>query len=353
MSGTIPTIIWGGSGFVAGELIRLLAYHPYFEVKAVVSGSRGGEPIASTFPHLADICPGAMFEARAEAESLLDFKEPIAVFTAGPHGESAQQVDRILAAAEDKGSKVRLVDLSADFRYPDAASFQEVYGIQHGAPQRIGEFHCSLPEHGPTRLRRHVGHPGCFTTSVVIPAVALLHMGIVHPTLRVSSVTGSTGSGAIPKPTTHHPVRASNLFAYKPLTHRHIAEMNRLVTEASGTEADIRFVPHSGPFARGIHTTIHADLIEKTEPEAVGAALAEYYADSPFVRVVHGTPRIKDVVGTNQCWLGVWTEGSALVAFSVIDNLVKGAAGGAIQWMNRMFELEDDTGLRVPGLGWF
>lgn len=352
MTTEVRTIVCGGSGYVAGELLRLLAGHPTFSVKATLSGSHGGEPVNTVFPHLAADCSGMIFAPRESIGDHLDPGDPIAIFAAGPHGDSAVQIDSLLTLADDRGAEVRLVDLSADFRYAEVGIYEHLYG-KHGAPHRVGQFHSSLPEHGPQRLRRHVGNPGCFTTSVVLPGVPLIRLGLVSPVLRVTGITGSSGSGRNPKPGTHHPERSGNVYAYSPLRHRHEPEMGRLIYEASGIETDVRFVPHSGPFVRGILSTIHADLVEPLSTEQVAAALAEFYADCPFVTVVPTPPKVKDVAGTNQCRLGVAVSGRSLVVVSVIDNLIKGAAGGAIHWMNRLFDLDDDAGLQLSGLGWY
>ncbi len=350
MTDRIPAVICGGSGYVAGELLRLLAYHPVFEVDAVYSGSHAGEPVEAAFRHLGGVYSGLSFSAREDLGASFVEGGPVAVFSAAPHGESASQIDSMLDLVEAAGAEARLVDLSADFRYRDVAVYEKLYG-PHGAPDRVGQFHCSLPEHGPQRLRRHVAHPGCFTTSVLLPTIALTKLGLIEPTVRVSSITGSSGSGKSPKPGTHHPVRDANVWAYNPLRHRHEPEMGRLTYEATGTEVDVRFVPHSGPYVRGIHTTLHADLAAPTTSEAAAAALSEFYSDAPFVTVLANPPRLKDVVGTNHCHMFVAVSGRALVVLSVIDNMVKGAAGGAIQWMNRLFGLEDATGLVIPGVG--
>jgi N-acetyl-gamma-glutamyl-phosphate reductase len=348
----VPTLVLGGSGYVSGELLRILSGHPTFELAAALSGSVGGQSIESVFPHLTGRFPGAVVEARETLESHLKPGGPIAVFSCGPHGESAAAIDRLLTLAEERGAEVRLVDLSADFRFDDVSIYQQLYD-NHGAPHRIGEFHSSLPEHGPHRLRRHVGCPGCFTTSVVLPSVPVVQSGIVAPILRVSSVTGSTGSGKSPTARTHHPERSGNLYAYKPLGHRHEPEMGRLISLAVGSAVDVRFVPHSGPFARGIHTTVHADLLGRVTAEQVAEMIAEFYEDAPFVEVVDGMPQIREVAGTNRCRIGVAVSGRALVVTSVIDNLVKGAAGGAVQWMNRLFDRDDREGLVLGGLGWY
>ena len=169
--------------------------------------------------------------------------------------------------------------------------------------------------------------------------------------------SGSTGSGRNPQPGTHHPERHSNLYAYKALAHRHAPEIVNLAEAASGTRALINFVPHSGPFARGIFARgIFATVQAKATGPVSAADLREYvdsqYAESPFVRVVDGSPRLKNVVASNMAEVGVAVSGDTVVVMSAIDNLVKGAAGGAMQWMNRLFGQPDTAGLTGIPPGW-
>jgi N-acetyl-gamma-glutamyl-phosphate reductase len=189
-------------------------------------------------------------------------------------------------------------------------------------------------------------------TSVLLPVVALLRQHIAEPSFSVTALTGSTGAGRSPGPKTHHPERRSNVAAYNPLGHRHQPEMEALAGAASGIEPEIFFVPQSGPHARGIYTTIHARLRRGMAAGQVRAALRAVYAGAPFVKVMEEPPRMQEVVGTNDCHLGAAVKGDHLVVFATLDNLVKGAAGGGLQWMNRLFGLADETGLRLPGLGW-
>jgi N-acetyl-gamma-glutamyl-phosphate reductase len=168
----------------------------------------------------------------------------------------------------------------------------------------------------------------------------------------VVAVTGSTGAGRTPTATTHHPARRSTVFAYNPLKHRHEPEMRALASAASGVDAVIHFVPQSGPFARGIYATLQGRLLRPMETAEVRQALAGFYAKAPFVDILPEPPRLQDVAGTNRARLSVAADGDHLVVFSAIDNLVKGAAGGAIQWMNRLLGFPETAGLMVPGLGW-
>jgi len=245
------------------------------------------------------------------------------------------------------------VDLSADFRFADPARFAAIYGRSHGAPSRSASFVCAVPEHFTGRPRAHAAQPGCFTTAVALVAYPMYALGLAEGGVFVSAVTGSSGSGRTPGDKTHHPERSGNLFAYSPLGHRHEPEMRALLAPAcGGTEPEVELVAHSGPFVRGIHATLRMTLREPMAAANVVAAIEGFYRGAPFVTVSVEPPRLNDVVGTNRCRLGVVTRGRTVVLTSVLDNLVKGAAGGAVQWMNRLFGLDEDAGLRLAGLGW-
>jgi N-acetyl-gamma-glutamyl-phosphate reductase common form len=356
----VPTLVLGGSGYVAGEILRLLIGHPGLAPAAVFSDSQPGTSVGSVFPHLSGCLGDLRFASLDDLESVLHGMmeqaadsgvSSLGALSAAPHGAAAGLVDRVLATAERHGISLRLVDLSADFRFATAAAYEDVYGHAHGAPERLARFHCSLPEHAPTP-EGPIGHPGCFTTSVLIPSVALLARGWIEPRLVAVGVTGSTGAGRTPTATTHHPARRSNLFAYGPLHHRHEPEMRALAAAASGVPAVIHFVPQAGPFARGIYTTVQARLARPATAAEVTADLMAFYAAAPFVDVLAEPPRLQDVVGTNRCRISVAVAGDQLVAFSAIDNLTKGAAGGGVQWLNRLLGLPETMGLELPGIGW-
>ena len=408
-------LVVGGSGYVAGEALRLLAGHPRLLVAGVVSESQAGQPVAAAFPHLASAYPDVRFYAVEELPRLIDLAAEVAAdgaalaggsgtsgtsptssapsasgsaggtgvasavstgqlaaLCAAPHGAAAKLVDLLLASAERAGARLRVVDLSADFRFAAAADYENVYGHAHGAPDRLAGFRCALPEHAdlafgtaaadappPLAASGHIAHPGCFPTAVLLAAVPLLRLGWIEPSLQVVAVTGSTGAGRTPSPTTHHPARRSNLFAYSPLAHRHEPEMRALAAAAVGAPVAIHFVPQAGPFARGIYATVQARLLRPARPghdaeqaAAVRADLERFYAAAPFVDVLAEPPRLQDVVGSNRCRLGIAVAGDRLVAFSAIDNLTKGAAGGGIQWLNRLLGFPETAGLTQPGIGW-
>jgi len=352
MSERIPTVVLGGSGYVAGELLRLLAAHPVFEVAGVLSDSKPGEAIATAFPHLACVYPGMRFQSRPEIEAVLAGSRRSAILSAAPHGVAAPLIDGLLTAAERAGGRPRVVDISADFRYRSAEDYKAVYRHEHGAPRRLAEFTCALPEQLAELGTPHVAHPGCFASAILLASVPLLALGIAAPALYVSGITGSTGSGRKPVEGTHHPLRHGDVYAYNALAHRHAPEVAACARAASGVEAEFSFVPSSGPFARGIHVTVQAPLARPMDAADVVAALREYYARAPFVRVGSEPPHVKHVAASNYAHLSAAANGRTVAVLCALDNLTKGAAGGAIQWLNRMFQLPETTGLTMPAPGW-
>ena len=352
MTQKIPTVVLGGTGYVAGELLRLIAGHPNFNLAAVMSDSQPGESVSKSFPHLESAYSGTRFASQADVEKLLTETPHAAVFSAAPHGVSAALIDSLLTAAGKAGTHPRVVDISADFRYSSAEAYEAVYKHAHGAPRRIAEFTCAVPEHLKKVETHHVAHPGCFATATLLASVPLLALGLTPPTLFVSGVTGSTGSGRKPVEGTHHPVRHSDLYAYNALSHRHTPEIVACAHAASGVEADFAFVPHSGPYARGIHVTVQAPLKTSVDTARVLAGLREFYANCPFIRVREQAPRMKEVATSNYAHLSAAANGRTVAVMCVVDNLNKGAAGGAVQWMNRLFGLAETSGLTAPAPGW-
>ncbi|HLJ39372.1 MAG TPA: N-acetyl-gamma-glutamyl-phosphate reductase [Steroidobacteraceae bacterium] len=348
----LPAVVLGGTGYVAGELLRLIAGHPHLVLAAVMSEGSPGDAVAGAFPHLVSAYPQTRFATLAQATRQLAEAPTAALFSAAPHGVSAGLIDTVLAAAARAGSKPRVVDISADFRYPSSEQYAAVYGHAHAAAARLGEFSCALPEHLQKLSTPHVGHPGCFATAVLLAAVPLLALGLVEPLLFVSGITGSTGSGRKPVEGTHHPLRHADLYGYNALRHRHAPEIVACARAASGVEPQLAFVPHSGPFARGIHVTVQARLTRALDTSEACGALREYYARAPFVRVAERSPHLKEVVASNYAHLGAAAEGGTIAVMCAIDNLVKGAAGGAVQWMNRMLGFSETAGLTQPAPGW-
>jgi N-acetyl-gamma-glutamyl-phosphate reductase len=352
MSNPIPAAVIGASGYVGGELLRLVAGHPVFDLQVAVSDSAAGKPVGHLFGHLATALAQHTFTAQDGWLDHVQTGADLALFSAAPHGASAAMLAEAVAACEAKSINLHVVDSSADFRFAEQGAWEDIYGQPHGAPQLLERFTCALPEHAATVDTPHVGHPGCFATASTLAVVPLVAAGLTDAEVFVSGVTGSTGSGKTPVAGTHHPERNSNLYAYKPLAHRHAPEVAGLAEAASGRQTKVHFVPHSGPFARGIHVTVQAKAHTKVTEEQLRAVYEQAYAGAAFVQVVAGTPRIKNVVASNQCHIGVATDGESVVIMAAIDNLVKGAAGGAVQWMNRLWGLPETAGLDMPAPGW-
>lgn len=354
MSGgpSYPAIVLGGSGYVAAEFLRLIHAHPALTLRGIVSTSQAGERVAATFNHLAPAYPDEVFVSLDAAIGRLREAPHWLVLSAAPHNASAQVVDRLLAAAHDAGVALTVVDASADFRFASADAFTAVYGHEHPAPRRLAEFTCAVPEHLREITTPHAAHPGCFATTMLLGVVPLAASGLVGNDYYVAAVTGSTGAGRTPRETTHHPVRQSNLFAYQALEHRHDPEVRALVAAATGVDVNLNFVPHSGPFARGIHATIFARLKTRAATADLTEALTEYYRGAPFVRIESAPPRVKDIAATNFAALHAVVRGDTVVVCAVADNLLKGAAGGSMQWANRLLGLPESTGLTAPAAGW-
>jgi N-acetyl-gamma-glutamyl-phosphate reductase len=347
-----PVIILGGSGYVAGEMLRLVLGHPQLAFAASVSSSQAGEPIAATFPHLAPAVGDARFASFGEAEALIESEPHSILLSAAPHGESAAIIGQLLDRAGAAGTALTVVDASADFRFADAQAFKAVYGKPHPRPELLGEFTCAVPEQAPDAKTEHACQPGCFATSMLLGIVPLVAAGLVEPQFYVSAITGSTGAGRKARETTHHPLRQSNLFAYQPLVHRHQPEVAALTRAATGKSIELNFVPHSGPFARGIHATIFAPLAKPATGDDVLQTLTKYYANAPLVQVSAELPFMKDIAGSCYASLSARVEKDTLVVCSSIDNLLKGAAGGCQQWVNRLVGLPETTGLTAPAAGW-
>ena len=349
---TIPAVVLGATGYVGGEILRLLDTHPHFHLAAAVSNSRSGDAIGSVFPNLDGAYADTSFASVDDWLATIDKGSDLALFSAAPHGASAPLIAAALEGAASRDIDVHVVDSSADFRYASAEQYELVYGMPHPVPALLPEFFCAVPEHAPSAETPHVGHPGCFATAVLLAAVPLVASDLVNKELFVSGITGSTGSGRSPQAGTHHPERHSNLYAYKPLSHRHVPEIEATIEKFCKKSANVHFIPHSGPFARGIYVTLQAKMHARTSADEVRGLFRDFYEGSQFVSIVPDTPRLKDVIACNDAKIGVCCEGDSVVVMSAIDNLVKGAAGGAVQWMNRLWSLPEASGLTASSPAW-
>jgi N-acetyl-gamma-glutamyl-phosphate reductase len=275
-------------------------------------------------------------------------------FLAMPHKTTAKVVQAILA------SGVRIVDLSGDFRLRDPAAYERYYGVAHPSPQSLtdGVFTYGMPEVNRAAIARarYIASPGCFATTIALGLLPLARAGMLGGPVHTVAATGSSGSGANPQLTTHHPLRAVNLRTYKPLDHQHIPEILQTLQGAGGKDLALEFVPVSAPLPRGIFATSFVDVPASTTAEQLKEAWARCYAGEPFVRVVEGRqPEVVAVSGGNYVEVG-FTLGAPtganrrVVCFSALDNLVKGGAGQAIQAFNVMMGYDETLTLNEPGL---
>jgi N-acetyl-gamma-glutamyl-phosphate reductase len=293
-----------------------------------------------------------MFKGHDTWIEAIDSGSELALFSAAPHGLSAAMIAGILERLAIRNITTHVVDASADFRFKTSDAYAAVYGKAHEAQDLLDSFSSGLPEHVVGAPTPHIGNPGCFATSMLLALVPMLQSGKTDAHFFVSAVTGSTGSGRIAGAGTHHPERNSNLYAYKPLAHRHAPEVCEMTETATGIQPKLHFVPHSGPFARGIHATVQARLTADSSSEDMLKHLADFYANAPFVRVSETPPRIKNVVASNYADISVAVEDGTVVVMVAIDNLVKGAAGGAMQWMNRLWALPETAGIDNAAPAW-
>ena len=269
------------------------------------------------------------------------------VFLALPHGQAMEVVPRLPPG-------VKVIDLSGDFRLRDKAEFEAHYGREHTAIEAQGEFVYGLTEVNRERIRaaRFISNPGCFATATLLGLAPLAATGAINGRVIVDAKTGSSGSGAKAAANTHHPQRMNAFYAYKPFAHQHVPEIEqslRDVSRAGDWTSELVFMTHSLPVARGIFASIYAETKEEMTTDDLRHLYAEFYREAFFVRLVKGSPDINWVKTTNFCDIGFAARGCQVVVFSAIDNLVKGAAGQAIQNMNLMFGLDEKTGLMLMG----
>jgi N-acetyl-gamma-glutamyl-phosphate reductase common form len=343
----VKVAVIGGAGYAAGELLRLLLQHPQVDECVVTSRSQAGKPLGEVHPALAPFCCERFSgEAPGEISRGRDV-----VFLALEHGESS----RVARQVFDAGPRL-VVDLAADFRVQDLSSYERHYG-PHQAPTFVSRFRYGLADVPESNLpgASAVAAPGCFATAAQLALYPLARAGI-DVSASIFAVTGSSGAGSQPKPSTHHPARAHNLFAYAVLSHRHEAEILQGWRKWTGRPSDARLLVHAGPFVRGIYLTLHAVLPEDSalggEPGAVVEAwFREAYARRPFVRILDAPPELNHVVGSNYALIhpSASTDGRELQVSVAIDNLVKGAGGQAIQAMNLALGIDECAGLTGTG----
>ena len=345
MTRKINTAILGASGYTGAELLRLLQNHPAFEVVALTGESQAGKPIEAVYPHLRNRGLPALVK-----HTEVDFSKIELVFCCLPHGTT----QTIIAGLP---THVRIVDLSADFRLADPAAYAEWYGHEHQATelQKTAVYGITELNRNAVKAARLVANPGCYPTSLLLPMIPLLEAKLVQPqSISANSLSGVSGAG--------RSVKQENLFteldggvaAYGIGRHRHMAEMEQELRLAAGaSDLLISFTPHLIPMNRGMLSTIHSALASNVTVDQVRAHLTKRYENEPFVTVLQtGAASTHQVRATNQCVMSVHAGRipGELIIVSVIDNLVKGASGQALQNANLMFGLAETTNLQLTAV---
>lgn len=330
--------ILGATGYTALELIKILLRHPGAEIVAVTSRQEGQPPISTVHPSLnsrldlplEDLAP-AEVAARAEC-----------VFSCLPHGASAAVVPPLLDAG------ARIVDFSADYRLNDPEVYNQWYGHKHTDAQRLGKVVYGLPElfRKDILAAPLVANPGCYPTSAILALAPLLKAGLIETAdVIIDSKSGVSGGGRTPKLTFHYPECNESISAYNVGRHRHTPEIDQVLSTAAGKPVEVVFTPQLAPMDRGILTTAYARPAAEVTEEKLIETLAEFYEDEPFVRVVEHLPATKDCAFTNFCDITARLVRGRVITISCIDNLIKGAAGAAVQNFNLMFGYPEITAL--------
>lgn len=334
----IRTAILGATGYTARELLNLLLRHPEVEICALTTRK-------DDQPHVGDIHPTLRGRLDLRLENLSPAevaKRADCVFGCLPHAASAAVVSELL----DEGCRV--VDFSADYRLNDAKVYADWYKVEHPDPERLGSTVYGLPELYRDSIRgaRLVANPGCYPTAAILGLAPLLKVGVISPSgLVIDAKSGISGAGRSPKPHLHFPEANENLAPYSIGRHRHTPEIDQVLSSWAKVETDVVFTPHLIPMDRGELITAYAETPKGVTTEQLQEVLRSFYFDEPFVRVIDEVPNTKGVAHTNFCDVAAYAVRGKAVVVSAIDNLIKGAAGAAIQNFNLMHNLEETTAL--------
>lgn len=342
----ITVSIVGGSGYGGGELLRLLLFHPEVTVQQVTSESLAGKPVSRAHPNLRKVTD-------LKFNAIADLKRCDVLCLALPHGESMTRCTELFGLAE------RVIDLSADFRLKDPADYPTWYGHEHAHPEFLGRFVCGLAERHRDDIRQaqYVSGTGCLAAAAILSLAPLMKAGTIDPErIVIEGKIGSSAGGNKADPSSHHPERSGAVRSFKPTGHRHTAEM---VQELNfGVKPRIHFSATAIELVRGILITAHTFVTREVSELDVWNLYREQYGREPFIRIVkekqgvYRYPEPKILTGTNYCDIGFERDpfSDRLVVMGALDNLVKGAAGQAVQAINLMYGLDERTGLEFPGL---
>ena len=333
--------VFGGSGYGGSELLRILLFHPNAEIAFVTANEHARKAVSDVHKNLLGLTD-LRFETSPEDLSTLSDID--LVFFALPHGQALKLIPQLLP-------KTKVIDLSGDFRIDDPKIFKEFYKLEHTATELQSQFVYGLTETNRNAIKSadRIANPGCFATATLLALAPMVRSGLINGRIIVDAKTGSSGSGAKAAANTHHPQRMNSFYAYKPFQHQHVPEIEQHLCEAGEFSSELVFMTHSLPVSRGIFASCYLETSLSITNEDLNHLFKHFYGDSFFVRVVDGSPDINWVKNTNFCDIAAYSSGKQVVVFSAIDNLVKGAAGQAVQNMNLMFGLDEKTGLVFAG----
>lgn len=340
--------IVGGTGYGAGELLRLLVGHPEAEVVSVVSRSKAGQVIEQTHTHLAGFYP-ERFHGELDVEALNQFPNQI-VFLGMPHGQTSDALDKILPALDPKTSVV--IDLSGDYRIKSEQEHLRHYSDVPYRKELRSKFVYGLPELNRKYISGSflIANPGCFATACILSVAPVVADGY-RGSIIFDAKTGSSGAGRQPSVVTHHANRSANMSAYKVLAHRHEAEIAEVLRGICDEGFETALVPHLLPAVRGIFVTTWLEMEDSRQAACVEEAYRNFYRNEAFVRICKHTPELQNVLGTNFCDIAINVRDKRVVVMAALDNLGKGMASQAIQNMNLCLKLPEKTGLWFPALG--
>jgi N-acetyl-gamma-glutamyl-phosphate reductase len=352
----IKIAIFGGSGYGGSELLRILLFHPNAEIVLVTANEHAGKSVGEVHKNLFGLTD-LRFEKAPEDLSTLENID--VAFFGLPHGQALSQIPNL-------PRKVKIVDLSGDFRINDYDVFQKFYKLEHTAQDLQKNFVYGLTETNREQIKQanYIANPGCFATATLLALAPMVKSGLLTGKIIVDAKTGSSGSGAKAAANTHHPQRMNSFYAYKPFQHQHVPEIEQHLREVGEFTSDFVFMTHSLPVSRGIFASCYLETKDEISNEELKNIYTDFYhpskskiqnpkskieTDSFFVRLVEGSPDINWVKTTNFCDIAAHSNGKQVAVFAALDNLVKGAAGQAVQNMNLMFGLDETTGLKLVG----
>ncbi len=314
----------GGAGYTAGELLRILIYHPQVDIVFVNSSSNAGNPVTA-------VHSGLIGETDLIFTSELPLEKVDALFLCSAHGDSKKFIE-----ANEIPQKIKIIDLSTDYR----------------AKSPVHDFVYGLPELNRDAIKKatHVANPGCFATAIQVALLPLASKGLLQDEIHVNAITGSTGAGVKPSSTSHFSWRNNNISIYKPFGHQHLQEIGQSIKQLQPDfNKSVNFIPVRGNFTRGIYVTAYTHC--SLSLDEANALYQDYYKDAAFTFLTDKNPDLKQVVNTNKAIVYLEKHGDKLLVVSMIDNLLKGASGQAVQNMNLMFGLDEKAGLGLKAAG--